>query len=263
MNNCKCGRPTKDDAYVCENELDDLARALGEVTWLDEELETTITKQRASTSGDGGRSAETPILFNVAASQARDNLRHELALLVRFCAEEGVRASDPAEGLPDNNIIAMSRWLLWRVDGLAFNDMAEEFIASVTGVVARCKQVIDRPPDSWFAGPCNAELAEGVLCGRDMYATRSSGSVECRGCGSSYDVGARREWLLTAAEDQLADAATLSRSLSWLGGQEVNAARIRKWAERGRILAKGHAPDGRALYRVGDALDLLTDRTVA
>lgn len=247
---CKCGRPTKDDAYVCENELDEFARALGEVTWIDEELETTITKQRASTSGDGGRGAETPILFNVAASQARDTLRHELALLVRFCAEEGVRASDPAEGLPDDNIIAMSRWLLWRVDGLAFNDMAEEFIASIASAVTACQKAIDTPPERRYAGPCSE-------CSKDLYHLPGATEVKCSGCGSTWLVDEQRDWtngqILEFLTGRLVTAAEGAKYLGRLG-IEVKQETIGKWRERKRIV--GTEIDERWHYKWDDLVEV-------
>lgn len=254
---CNCGKPTRDDAYVCDGCLTALARALGDVPWLVEQLEITMTKARGvdySAMG-GSASSETPLPVDARALEASRNLRHVLVTCVRFCTEEDIRHQSPNPNHPEDTIVAMSRWLLWRVDGLAFNDMAAEEIAHVTAATDRCWRVIDRPADKWYAGPCITEF-EGIKCGTDLYAKAASGDVECRTCGATYDVAGRRKWLLDSAQDFLADAATLARSVSWLGAQPLNATRVRKWAERGRIVAKGH--DGtRPLYRIGDAIDLL------
>lgn len=259
MSECRCGRPTRDDAYVCDACADGLARALGDVPWLNEELETTITRQRALPTEGGSASTETPLPWHEQASDARRNLHGLLATWCRFCNEESVRHSSPRDGLPEDDLTAMSRWLLWRVDGLALHDIGPEAVDEVTNAVAECERLIDRRPDRWYAGPCT-ELLEEVVCNADLYAKRATGDVECRTCGAVYDVAARRDWLLAEAEDRLADASTVARAVSWLGAEALTPARVWKWAERGRIVAKGH--DGkRPLYRIGDAIDLLAADT--
>lgn len=251
MNECKCGRPTRDDAFVCETDLDDFAKTLGDVTWLDDELETSITKAHgvdysaATVSGN-----ETPMIFNVAASEARDGLRHELALLVRFCSEEGVRASDPSDNLPADNIIAMSRWLLWRVDGLAFNDMADEFITAVTSAVVKCERIIDRPPERKYAGPCSE-------CKRDLYHRPDATEVTCAGCGQRWDVGEQQAWTNGQILEFLTGRlVTASEGAKYLGrlGIEVKQETIGKWRERKRIV--GTEVNERWVYRWDDLVEL-------
>ena len=67
MSECKCGRETRDDAYGCDHCGDLLARALGDVPWLDGELEVTTSRQkgldyRKVGGGKGGKKdAERPL----------------------------------------------------------------------------------------------------------------------------------------------------------------------------------------------------------
>lgn len=257
MNECRCGRPTRDQAFICDTCTDKLAHALGECPWADTELQTTLAGERGiDYRRSGTRTKETPIPVNIAASNARTDLRAVLTSWVKFCAEENVRHQSPHPGIPTDDIPAMSRWLLWRVDGLALLDIGPEAVDEITSAISKCKQIIDRPADKWFAGPCD--------CGEDLYARLQKGTIKCRvaDCALEYDVAARREWLLEAAEDQLVIAADVARAVSWLGAAPLTSDRVRKWAERGRLAAKGH--DGRyPLYRVGDAIDLLasTSRT--
>lgn len=269
---CKCGKPTRDDGYFCDDCGTELSKALGDVPWLDEELETTIGRQKGvDYSRVGGSATPTaprkepndrpdlgvhvqPDSLNWGATEARSHLKALLVSWALFCEAEAVRNSSPYDGLPADNLPALSRWLMWRVDGLALNEIGSEAVDEITSAVAHCRRVIDRSPDKWYAGPCNA--GEAVECGTDLYALASTGGVTCTTCGSVYDVAARRTWLLKAAEDRLADAVTLARSVSWLGAEPLNAARVRKWASRGRIIAKGHDND-KPLYRIGDAIDLL------
>lgn len=254
MSDCRCGRATRDEAYVCDGCLDGFSRALGEVPWADAELDLTLTGQRGVDyrRGGGARPSEARLPVNMGASEAQSHLRATLVAWVKFCAEEKVRHQSPHTGLPADNMAAMSRWLMWRVDGLGLLDIGPEAVSEVTLAVERSKRVIDRPADKWYAGPCDATEE----CVGELYATSKSGNIACPECGAGYDVAARREWLLEAAEDRLVNAADLARAVSWLGTVPLTAHRVRQWAVRERIFARGH--DGKSpLYRVGDAIDLL------
>lgn len=252
---CRCGKPTRDRAYVCDDCTDLFARALGDVPWIDEQTTITITRQRAIPTEGGARTFEKPLPWHDHAAEARRTLHGLLATWCRFCEEEQVRHSSPLDGLPVDTLPAMSAWLLWRLDGLALRDIGPEAVDEITDAVAACHRVIDRRPDRWYAGPCVTED-----CTADLYAKRRDGYVDCRDCGATYDVAARRVWLLAEAEDRLAPAVEVARAVSWLGAAPLTADRVRKWAQRERIVAKGH--DGhRPLYRIGDAIDLLASDT--
>jgi hypothetical protein len=90
---CRCGRPTRDAAYVCDDCSHALAAALGEVPWLETELEVTITRAKGvdyRTKG-GTASSERPSPVVWSAADARAHLRAVLVSWVRFCHEESVR----------------------------------------------------------------------------------------------------------------------------------------------------------------------------
>lgn len=248
---CRCGHPLRDAETMCDNCAQSLSVALGDCAWLDEELEITITKQRGIPNEGGSAGAETALPWHEKASDTRRTLHGLLVSWVRFCAEEAVPHQSPNDGLPEDNMRSLSAWLLWRVDGLARHDIGPEAHDEITDAVAACHRIIDRRPDRWYAGPCVVED-----CGADLYAKSQRGRVTCRDCGAAYDVAERREWLLSEAEDRLANSHDIARAVSWLGAEPLTAERVRKWAQRGRIVAKGH--DGRGpLYRIGDAIDLL------
>lgn len=257
-----CDRPARDDAYLCNECLDEFAKVLGDVTWIDDEIETTITKERAVTSGEGSRSADCScpddddrcqhalLPYHLAASQARDRLRGALFTLVRLCSEEGVRNSDPADGLPNDTLVAMSRWLLWRVDGLAFNDMAPQLVEDVIAAVGACRRSIDLPPERKYAGPCPE-------CSRDLYHRPGAAEVGCRNCGQRWDVAEVNEWvqarIVEHMEDKLVTAREGATLLSRLG-LETAQGTIDKWHERDKVAEAGHDAKGRRLYRWEDLL---------
>lgn len=276
-NLCRCGRPTRDAAYVCDQCTDSLARALGDVAWLDEELETTISGQRgAATTGHTSASAEKPSPVNWGASEARTHLRGILVAWVRFCDEEQVRNREASQELPADNLVAMSRWLLWRVDGLGLHDIATEAIEEITSAVAHCQRVIDRPADRLYMGECGE-------CSAQMWAKAGRDEVTCSRCGVKWPVAGRREALEDEALDQLMDrfftaseAALVlcAYGLAPAGVDEVRLAdRIRKWAKPRqisrdvvrppRLQVKAHVRRAdqrtRPAYRLGDIRDLLVD----
>lgn len=251
-----CDKPTRDDAYTCDDCLDDFAKVLGNVTWIDAELETTITKQRAATSG-GAPSAEVALPYNAKASELAGELRLALVNLVRLCIEEGVRSRDHRDREPGNTLVAMSRWLLWRVDGLAFNDMAPEFIRAATEAIRACERIIDLPPDRSYAGPCPE-------CKRDLYHRPDAAEVNCHGCGQRWDVAEVTVWMQDRIRDHMDGLLVTAREGSTLlsrAGIETTQRAIDKWHERGLLLEAGHvAPEGggrpRRLYRWDDVLAL-------
>lgn len=264
MNECGCGKPTRDEAYTCDDCGDQTARALGDVTWLDIELEITITKQRGASESDGAASATCSckddddkcqhalVPFHVAAAARRDALRHALVTAVRFCTEEGVRNQSPDQDWPEDTLTSMSRWLMWRVDGLTLNDMGEEVMREIRSTVRACRHVIDKPPDRAYAGPCPE-------CKRDLYHRHGAAEVTCSGCGNKFDVAEVNVWMAARVKAHMTDKLVTAREGSTLLGRlglPVEQGTIDKWRERKRVNEAGHNPDGHRLYRWDDLLAL-------
>jgi hypothetical protein len=273
MSECRCGRTTRDDAYVCDDCADKLGRALGDIAWLDEELETTIGRQAGQQYTGGSRSAEVPLPVNWGASEARTHLHAMLVLWVRFCDEEGVRSSDPRATFPADNLTALSRWLLWRVDGLTLHDIGSEAVDEITSAVAHCHRAIDIPAAKHYMGTCDG-------CESPLWAKPKAATVKCRRCGEEFPTEGRREALETEAMDKLMDRLFTASEAALIlcahgladDTDEVRLAdRIRKWAKPRevsrtrtlppRLATKGHVRRAdqrtRPAYRLGDVRDLL------
>src|SRR4051812_39492595 len=129
---CRCGKPTRDDAYVCDTCTEELSRALGDIPWIDDELETTITKRKGidyrRVGGGTGGKREQPSPPEWTASNARGHLKAVLVAWVLYCSEERTRNSSPHQEIPDDTLPAISRWLMWRVDGLALDDIGPDAV---------------------------------------------------------------------------------------------------------------------------------------
>lgn len=249
-NECRCGRPTRDAAYFCDDCGDLLARALGEVPWLDEQLEVTVTRSSGidyRTLG-GAKATEAPSPVHWAASEARGHLKALLVSWVLFCSEESVRSSDPADGLPADNLPALSRWMLWRVDGLALHDIGIEAVGEISEAIQTCHRLIDRHPERQYLGSCD------VCNSGRIYARPGSNSAKCDACDSSVDAGERRANLLKQLDDRLCTAAEIARLSTYLGlkaDREQVRKRINTWHKREKIESHAAFSDEPA-FRFGE-----------
>jgi hypothetical protein len=254
-NECRCGRPTRDAAFVCDECADLLARSLGDIAWLDEQLEITTTR----TSGidyrtlGGATSTESPSPVHWAASEARTHLKAILVSWVLFSEAEGIRNSDPSTGLPADNLIALSRWMLWRVDGLALHDIGAEAVDEITAAVQSCHRLIDRRPERQYLGTC-----EACETGR-LYAQAGGKRASCDTCESAVDADAVRAKMLKQLDDRLCTAAEIARLSTYLGlkaDREQVRKRINQWHKRDQIESHAAFSDDPA-FRFGEVYDRL------
>jgi hypothetical protein len=248
---CTCGKPTNGDSFICGDCSDAYARSLGDVPSVARELIVTLSKQGRFSDSSTITYRSSGLPYDVRASDALHELRAELVALVRLCNEEHVRSSDPKRVQPDDTLASMSTWLLWRVDGVAAKKWAPDAMQLVT-IVDHCEVVVDRPPDRTYAGPCDA-------CSHDLFVEKGELTVVCERCGKSYDLRARREWLLHVVVDRLATAPEIARALTSLE-LPITHELIRQWRSRGRLTSRTKDRRGVPLYRVGDVVDLLSER---
>lgn len=242
MSECRCGKPTRDEAYGCEDCADLLGRALGDVPWLEEQIDITISRQRGATyDGNTAAGAEKPLPINLPASEARENLRALMVSWIKLCAEEGVRSTSLRRNLPEDTMTAMSRWLLWRVDGLMLHEAASEAVDEITSAVAHCHRLVDRPPERRYIGPCAG-------CARDLYAKPGATEGQCRWCEHEWTWLEREDWMKARMVGKLVTAREGSTLLGRLGMSTAQGT-IDKWHERARITEAGHNAQGHRLYR--------------
>ena len=251
---CRCGQPTRDAAYTCDTCSQQLAIALGDIPWLTEELDTTITRQKGATyNGSTSRGAEAPSPVHWGASEARSHLKALLVSWVLFSHETGVRNASPHIGLPDDDLVSLSRWLLWRVDGFALLDIGPEVVDEITEAVATCRRVIDRPADRQYLGACD-------MCPTGRLYARPGGTwARCDGCDQATEADKIRERMLRELDDRLCTAAEIAQLSTYLGlraDRETVRKRINQWHKRGRI-AREHAFSEEPAFRFGIVWRLL------
>lgn len=272
-NTCACGRPA-DNAAICTGCAKALEIALGNISayWADLD---TVKGRQTRYGGTGGRSGtEKPLPVDLRflgpwedGSMLQEATKNTIATWARVAMEAKPMLAGPTHAAclhvscsigrrsrwPADTVASCCLYLLGHADWIRTQHWAPEILDELDDLEAQLRRMVDRPADKWFAGPCD-------ICKRDLYAKVGAKTVECNDCDRVYDIAVRRAALLAEAEDYLANATELARAVSWLGSEPLTAARVWKWAERGRITAKQHVEiRGRQIpqYRIGDALDLL------
>lgn len=242
-----CGKPLH-DWTICRDCSKDVERWLSEVPFYRRELDTALSRQTAMGKQEGGRSAEQPLAYGYAASQAAYLLRSTLHGWVRVAVEE-----DNAEP-PEDTIDAMAAFLLSRLGWLRTHPAADEAVGELKAAMLEVWRAVDRPVERYFAGPC-------PQCQEPLYARPGASDVVCKACESTHEVGALRQLLRDALEDRLGTAVEISRLCHTMLGELVTTAMIRGYAFRNSIAAHGQTTERDQkvpLYRMGDVFNAAT-----
>ena len=245
-----CGRPS-DDWIVCGNCADELLDVLADMPWMLDELDTVITQQTRYTTQSSGRSAETPLVFNIKAADTKARLISELAAVARTVAG--------ANGWTLNyrTPVECSAWLERSISAIRLHPAGGEMVDTLASWHAACLWVIDRPAQRQYLGDCSA-THELIPCPGAVYGRASKPEAKCDTCGATYQADARREQLLKELDDKVCTAAEIAHLSTYLGldiSREQVRKRINQWHKRGQIARKGGDLD--PTFRFGDALALL------
>lgn len=245
----RCGRPIHDQAYVDSRCGRDLEHALEKVALVAGETTTTVAK--LDHIGEGGQRTdpEAPLPVNLDAAQRHDAAVTALTTWARHASE--TRGINPTgSGHP---LAVLARWLVGQVDWLRHRREAEEAFDELTEACKTIVAVVDRPPERWYAGRCDAP--EG--CNEELRPHAGAKTIRC-GCGLEYDAEKRKAKLLRDLDDVWVTADQCSFAMGNLG-MKVDAATIRKWgsADRARLAPHPDSLPGRPRYRVGSVRELV------
>lgn len=240
-----CTRPSRNDAYLCDHCANQLYQALGDIPWHLDELATSIARTTGIdyTTKGGTPSATRPLPYNPAAGDAARTITKALTKWVTFCR----RAAVPHQGPTDNpteemTAVEMSRWLMWRVDGLALHPSGVGAANDFARALDKAQYAIDRPEDKEFYGPC-----EG--CGHDLYGKPKSAEIVCL-CGHKADTAERNKWMSAQIMGRLVTATEASGLLSRFGLQ-TSVQTVQRWGTEKRVETRGHR-ERAALYLFDD-----------
>lgn len=280
---CRCGTPTRDGASTCEGCLTSLYNLLTEeVPWLDEQLDVSISGQRAVSLQPGQSTGVGGVLLNQRASAALRRLNRVIDQWVKFCLEHDVRNSAPNQDPPHERagLTERAQWLSWRVDGLAWWPSAYHAKTGIEHAVDHAREVVLwKPPVRVFLGKCSVlvpitsgELVKIVECQGDVYAARLDNEQladkgYCRSCSTEHWTPGMREKLEAELDGQLCTAAEIARMMVYLGAdgdpdklRERVRKRINQWQHRGVIAptpCDATRKDGEPRYRFGSVKSML------
>jgi hypothetical protein len=229
-----CGRPTRDTLALCNGCLWALECDLGDVAWLDEQLELVLSRLAVVGEHNGGRSAETPMPVHPGALKARSDLRAALVGWVRDFAE-GTMQAWPADTMP-----AMAGWLLKRLDRIAVHPAAEDIHGEIVSAVRFAARVIDLPANrtTFPVGPCPELGCQGEIRAYIPAQPERPARMECSVCETRWEP---HQWLRAGRR-------ILARKGEAIGYVDVQVAAqsmgvvdrtIRRWVETGRLTNHG------------------------
>lgn len=249
-----CDRPS-DDWIVCKACASAFEQVLAEVPWMLDELDTVITQQTRYTTESSGKAAETPMMFNVKASDMRGQLAMHLDTAARLIADSN------GWTLTYKDAAGASAWLMRSLTAIRLHEAGAQIVDEITATNAGCLWVIDRPAAKQYLGDCTmtfkvADLDEA--CPGRIYGRRGKDRASCDTCGTEWEASALREVLLKRLDDRLCTAseiAHLSTYLDLLEGREQVRKRINKWHEREQI--KPHVIEGQTMFRFGEVYTML------
>lgn len=177
----------------------------------------------------------TGIVIPQRAAQVKTELVRSLRALVVACRDARIEHTAPdGQELRSNRLVpAMSEWLQWRVDAIAFHPEVAEHARVAFWAIDSARWVIDRPSTRQHLGDCPVEDCDGYLT-----ATPEATFAHCNIERHAVEAQPLRDRLIADLDDKLMPAADIARISTYLGLRRDRVAvrkQINQWAHRDRI----------------------------
>lgn len=235
----QCAADERPDSRLCFDCVKLLRRMLANAAWLARQIEIDLVRlsQAGDPYRDGGRSSETLLPFDDAASEAAWILRNTITPWADDLTRLGIPffQAETTENL--------ANWMSDYVIELAKLPGSKSLVSELDSAMSLVVKIVDRGPARIYLADCQ--------CGRSLHGTTDDVAVQCKSCGATLDVAQARDTNRNAGRDLLVTASEAHRWLGEVYGKQVTARRIRVWAHRGKLMKHGDR------YRVGDILELL------
>lgn len=254
-----CGQPVTDQAAICHACTGKLRRDLLDIPPLLAELDTTALRQTAMRDAPGGTTCRhtqpdcgcgVTLPWNPHARHAQHAIHNAVTTWCRVLWEEAP-APDVGQSL--------ALWLADQTNQIRRHAWAPDCQAGIRRATATGWAAIDRPPERWYAGPCNTPLPDGTTCDATLWARIDHPRITCRACDATHQVADRRDWLLRTAWDVHDTARNIASALTIMLRRRISPATIRWWAsdDAGHQLHPVGQSGTARLYRVGDVITLI------
>lgn len=183
-NRCVCGQPVS-DAFLCEGDRIRMENNLTELTDLNSELHTALTRMvRMSDRAEHGKSFEKPLVFNQRAAETIRLIRSTLVAWVRELA------ADTATPLPQRaTVTSLVDWLLPLIPEAARHRQDSVMLwEEIKHLRDQAQNVVDLPVNrtAYEVGPC-PEDSDNRPCDGKVWAVIPADEtrrprMECRCC---------------------------------------------------------------------------------
>lgn len=278
----KCGAPTGDRLPLCRTCLAALIGELRAVPGIVADLLVTLARQDRVTVRLASPSTQTPLPLRLHASRALDELGNTVTTWARaLCEDHHVSLATPVVAAavrrardghrPDPAALAAvaptsaeiaALWLAAHPHWIRRLPDPVEARNDIVDAITRARRAMDRMPELRYRGPCR-------VCAADLYAEAAATTIVCTSCDTSFNATDVREFLLSQVENQLATSRQIVAVVRELTGKPLPFGTLRAWRSRGQLVPRAWQHNGRVsahwihrddppLFRLGDALDLLS-----
>lgn len=261
-----CGASTP-DGWACVTETERARQQLAEIAELTEAARAVMYRQTAT-----GTVHSTPgprDLLDYGAGARLDAVQFALTGWVRDLDHSGTWT--PAEG---EVIPQAAAWLTDRLEIIRHVPHVDDILREIWDCLMAMRSVVAAPAGRVYLGVCGAQRAHGGLCcggvcfeddftdecdcwchrgepekcDGDVYGKPDKPSAVCNKCGAYYDQAERRVQVAKLVQGGCYRASQLEHAYG------LNAATVRKWAERELIVAREQDGQGRPMYRLDEVL---------
>ncbi|TSD68116.1 hypothetical protein [Aeromicrobium piscarium] len=245
-----CDRPVHDGWYVCKPCGDKFEReVLAEIEWLMEDIENVVTGQTRYVTQSASKSAETPLVVNLTASDARDALTIALDSAARMIAEENSWEIDWSDAR------GAARMLIRRISAIRLHPAGGQILDEIGRYFAGAVWVCDRPAAKQYLGDCNDLWQQDVMCPGKVYARQGRHEARCDTCGSEWEAEKLRERKLAELDGMWCTASEIAQLVTYLGlpfDRKKVRKRINQWSHREQIESRVDWREGETRYKFGE-----------
>lgn len=209
---CRCGQPAP-DTTICGRCEETLARDLGDVAALVEDLTITLARQDRIGERSIGRSSDKPMPFHVKAGTVLADLHARLGSWVSALHDERTGYAGPTHERcghascgrirpwpwPADNPTALAAWLLTYMWRIRRHPAADEMCDEIHATMSDAKRAVDAPANrtAFPVGPCPEVLEDDSACPGEVRAyipweETKPARMECGYCHTLYEP---HQWL--------------------------------------------------------------------
>lgn len=248
---CGCSRPLRDTWKLCDVCRRELRKQLGEIGWLDDQLEISLTRAKGVAYDGGSRASTTGLPWNEKAAQARDGLK---ATMVRWIYRINGQKIDRTTPMPQ-----LANWLINHIDTIAKRDDAWTINEELQNAANRARNTVTaKAPTREYLGlcdlPADQETLEGEPCGGDVYWTEGEETAICEKCRGEFEPEPKIIQRDAALADVLCTAYEIARLTHKALGQPWRKVynQVTSWNNRGAITPHATDQEGAPRFRYLD-----------